>query len=64
MATPAQIEEQVALERDAIAQGLKKLRDQTRKLETQAYASAAIYGIASIDTMLPLVEAKIEESAD
>ena len=64
MATPAQIEEQVALERDAIAQGLKKLRDQTRKLETQAYASAAVYGIASIDTMLPLVEAKIEESAD
>ena len=64
MATPAQIEAQVQFERDAIASGLKKLRDQTRKLEQQAYASATVYGNASIDTMLPLVVAKIEESAD
>ena len=64
MATPAEIEQQVQFERDAIASGLKKLRDQTRKLEQQAYASATVYGNASIDTMLPLVVAKIEESAD
>jgi len=64
MATPAQIEQQVQFERDAIASGLKKLRDQTRKLEQQAYASATVYGNASIDTMLPLVVAKIEETAD
>ena len=30
MATPAQIEEQVQLERDQIAQGLKRLRDNNR----------------------------------
>jgi DNA-directed RNA polymerase len=62
MATPAEIEQQVQFERDAIASGLKKLRDQTAKLEHQAYASATVYGNASIDTMLPLVVARIEET--
>ena len=55
MPTPAQIEAQVQLERDAIASGLSKLRKQNDKLEGQSYASATIYGVASIDTMLPLV---------
>ena len=64
MPTPAQIEQQVQFERDAIASGLKKLRDQTAKLEKQAYASATVYGNASIDTMLPLVMARIEETAE
>ena len=64
MPTPAQIEEQVNLERDAIASGLKKLRDQTKKLESQSYASAAIYGVASIDTMLPVVIKEIEDTVD
>jgi DNA-directed RNA polymerase len=64
MATPSEIEQQVQFERDAIASGLKKLRDQTAKLEKQAYASATVYGNASIDTMLPLVIARIEETAD
>jgi hypothetical protein len=63
MATPSEIELQVQFERDAIASGLKKLRDQTEKLEKQAYASATIYGNATIDTMLPLVMARIEETA-
>ncbi len=62
MPTPAQIEEQVKLERQAIAQGLKKLRDNTRKLEERSYASATIYGVASVDTMLPLVIKEIENS--
>jgi predicted transcriptional regulator len=62
MATPSEIAEQVQFERDAIASGLKKLRDQTAKLEQQAYASATVYGNASIDTMLPLVTARIEET--
>ena len=62
MATPSEIAEQVQFERDAIASGLKKLRDQTSKLEQQAYASATVYGNVSIDTMLPLVTARIEET--
>ena len=58
--TQEQLEEQIALEREAIAQGLKRLRDNTMKLEQKDYASAAIYGVASIDTLLPLVVARIE----
>ena len=60
MATPAQIDAQVELERDQIRLGLKRLRDQTKTLEEKEYASAAIYGIASIDTLLPLVIKQIE----
>ena len=45
----------VQFERDAIAQGLKKLRDNTLRLEQKQYASATVYGVASIDSLLPLV---------
>lgn len=62
MVTQEQLEEQIALEREAIAQGLKRLRDNTIKLEDRDYASASIYGVASIDTLLPLVIARIEET--
>ena len=62
MLTPEQIDEQVELERDQIRQGLKRLRDQTIKLEDQEYASATIYGISSIDTLLPLVVQRIEKT--
>ena len=58
----SEIVEQVALEREAIAQGLKKLRENTRKLEEKDYASASIYGVTSIDTLLPLVVKRIEET--
>ena len=40
MPTPAQISEQVELEREQIRQGLKQLRDNTRNLEEKDYASA------------------------
>ena len=53
--SPSQIHEQVGLERDQIRQGLKRLKDQTIKLENQEYASATIYGISYIDTLLPEV---------
>ena len=56
------IDEQVQLERDQISQGLKSLTDNTMKLENKSYASASIYGIASIDTILPLVVKRIEET--
>ena len=62
--TQAQIDEQIAFERDAIRQGLKRLRDNTLKLEQKDYASASIYGVASIDTLLPLVVAKIEDTTE
>jgi len=55
-----QIEEQVKFEREAIKQGLKRLRDQTIKLENQNYASASIYGVASIQSLLPKVIEKID----
>ena len=61
-ATPEQIDEQIQLERDAIALGLKKLHKNTRDLEGKDYASASVYGAASIDTLLPLVVARIEST--
>ena len=63
MPTPAQIAEQVELERDQIRQGLEQLRNNTRKLEEKSYASATVYGISSIDTLLPLVVERIEHTA-
>ena len=60
--TTQQIEEQVKLERDAIRQGLKRLQDQTLKLENQNYASATIYGISSIDSLLPDVAEEIDNT--
>ena len=62
MATRDQIAEQVELERDQIRLGLKRLRENTKKLEEKEYASASVYGVASIDTLLPLVVARIEET--
>jgi DNA-directed RNA polymerase len=62
LTTPEQIEEQVTLEREAISQGLKRLQDQTLKLENQSYASASVYGVCSIETLLPLLIDKIEDT--
>ena len=62
MATPSQIEEQVQFERDAIRQGLERLRKNTRDLESKTYASATVYGCSSITTLLPLVTQRIEET--
>jgi DNA-directed RNA polymerase len=63
MATPAQIDEQVQLERKAIRQGLDKLRDNTRRMEERSYASASVYGISSIDALMGPLVAKIEATA-
>ena len=60
--TAQQIDEQVELERTAIKQGLKRLQDQTLKLENQNYGSATIYGISSIHSLLPRLVSKIEET--
>jgi DNA-directed RNA polymerase len=60
--TPAQIDEQISLEREQIRQGLKELRTNTYKLEEKSYASASIYGVLSIDQLLPFVVARIQET--
>lgn len=64
MPTPAEIDEQIQLERDAISQGLKRLHKNTYDLENKSYASATVYGAASIDTLLPLVVARIEDTTN
>ena len=64
MPTPAEIDEQVELEREQIRQGLKLLRDNTKKLEEKDYASASVYGVVSIDDVLPLVVARIQDTND
>ena len=64
MATPAEIDEQVELEREQIRQGLKLLQQNTQKLEQKNYASAAVYGVVAIDDVLPLVVARIQNTAN
>lgn len=64
MATPAQIEEQVQFERDAIRCGLTKLHKNTRDLEDKSYASATAYGAYSVDVLLPLVVERIEATTN
>ena len=60
--TPSQIDEQVKLEREAVSQGLKRLTDQTIKLENQSYASATVYGISSVESLLPHVIKRIDKT--
>ena len=62
MATPAEIEQQVKLERQQIAQGLTQLQDNTSKLEDKDYASATVYGVASIEQLIPLVVERIDHT--
>ena len=53
MLQDADRERQEAFERQQIAGGLTRLREQTRTLENKDYASATCYGTASIDSLLP-----------
>ena len=64
MATPAQIEEQVNFERNAIKEGVERLNKNTKDLEGKSYASATVYGCSSISTLLPLVTQRIEDTND
>ena len=64
MPTPAQIDEQIRLERDQIRQGLKQLRENTKRLEDKDYASASVYGVASIQTLIPLVVERIKNTSN
>lgn len=62
MATPAQIDEQVRFERDAIRKGLERLRKNTKDLEEKTYASATVYGCSSISSLMPVVTKRIEDT--
>ena len=62
MPTPAEIDEQVTLERKQIKQGLEKLKDNTIKLQDKSYASATVYGVSSITELIPLVVDQINDT--
>jgi len=64
MPTPAQIDEQIKLEREQIRQGLERLRDNTVKLQDKEYASASVYGVSSIEELLPKVIQQIKDTAN
>lgn len=56
---PALIDKQVEQERLQIHIGENKLKQNTIKAENKAYASSTIYGVASIQELIPYVEAAI-----
>ena len=58
---PADLERQERFERKQISGGLEKIRSNTKKLLEQDYASATVFGSASIDTLLPLIVKQINE---
>ena len=62
MITQAEIDAQVAFEREAISHGLNKLHRNTHELENKSYASASVYGVASIDVLLPKLVQYIEDT--
>ena len=62
MATPSEIDRQVKFEREAIRLGLDKLHKNTKDLEGKQYASASVYGCASINALLPNLVKRIEET--
>ena len=62
MTTPAQIDEQVKFEREAIRKGLERLHKNTKDLEEKTYASATVYGCSSISSLLPIVTQRIEDT--
>ena len=62
MATPDQIAKQFQLEKEAISCGRQRLHESIQRLEEKSYASASVYGTASISAVLPLVIKEIESS--
>jgi DNA-directed RNA polymerase len=61
MPTPAEIEEQQAVEREQITYGLARYDDNVIKLEDKTYASATDYGTGLIQQLLPAVAQRLEE---
>jgi DNA-directed RNA polymerase len=61
MFSEALLDEQLALERDAVSSGADRLRQNVVKLEKQSYASASIYGVSCIRELIPHVSQLIED---
>ena len=62
MLTQSEIDAQIQFEREAISHGLRKLHKNTQELENKSYASASVYGAASIDVLLPQLVKHIEDT--
>ena len=62
MPTPSQIEEQVNLERSQVKQGIDRLKKNTKQLEAKSYSSATVYGISSIDALMPKLVTHIKDT--
>ena len=62
MATPSEIQKQVRLEQEALSCGKQKLHASLQRLAEKSYASASVYGTASISAALPEVIKDIEAS--
>ena len=62
MATPSEIQRQIELEQEALSCGKQKLHDSLQRLHERSYASASVYGTASISASLPSVIKEIEDN--
>ena len=62
MPTPLEIDQQIALEREQIRQGLQNFRSNTKAIEDKSYASSSVYGVASIRELIPYVVDRIEST--
>ena len=62
MPTPLEIDQQIALEREQIRQGLQNFRSNTKAIEDKSYASSSVYGVASIRELIPHVVDRIEST--
>ena len=60
MATPSEIQQQIELEREALSCGKEKLHASLQRLQEKSYASASVYGTASISSALPSVMKDID----
>ena len=64
MLTEKQIEDQQDFEREQIRGGLKKLRKNTTHLEEKTYASATVYGVSCVSSILPDLIAFIDSKKE
>jgi DNA-directed RNA polymerase len=62
MPTESEINEQIKLEREQIRIGLESLHENTSKLEDKDYASASVYGVSTIQELIPLVVIQINKT--
>ena len=64
MPTTADLEKQERFERRQIKGGLERIQHNTKKLLEKDYASATVFGSASIETLLPYLIEFIDEKKE